>query len=283
MRRAGPQGDDEGAAAEGRRAVRRPADRALDERREDAAALDHRAGRVHVHVDPDAAAPDGQDTPDEAEEALLPRPVEAGRAAAERPDPRLGGERLEGQERVQPAPVDRREEEVATCRRDVLAAPRVDAEPADAEQEGPPEPAREAVGEPGANLRRLPEPVEPLADVASRPAQLLGPNVRRGSPRPRARSSRRRGCEDVARRDSVAVSAAPARRVPFRPLPGGRAGAMPPGQDRQRAQHEGGADDRRDRDVEEDPVVGAERLEEEARRAVPDEEEQDDVARAQSA
>ena len=162
-----------------------PADRPLDERGEDAAPLEDGAGGRDVDVDPDAAAPDREHAADDPQESLLPGPVEAGRAAPQGPDARLGGDGVEGQEGVHPAAVDGGEQEVAAAGREVLATARVHAEPEHAHQQDAGQHARQPEGDPCPDRGRLPEPVEALADVPPRPADLVRPDVRVGPSPPR--------------------------------------------------------------------------------------------------
>ena len=98
----------------------RAADGALGHLDEDRPGIDDGTRRCHVLLDPDAAAPDGQQPTDPPDQPLAPGRGEGGRPAAQEPAARLGRQGVLDDERVDPSSMRRRDEEVAARRRQML-------------------------------------------------------------------------------------------------------------------------------------------------------------------
>src|SRR3954452_4648860 len=119
-RRARPQRDERCAEAERADPSRRTADRPFGHLDEDTAAGDDGACGVDVNVDPETAPPDGQETADPPRKDLTGPAPDRRRGAAEEPRARLERQCVHRDERIHPAPVRRRDEQVAAALRQVL-------------------------------------------------------------------------------------------------------------------------------------------------------------------
>ena len=105
-------------------------------------------------------APHRQHPADTMREPLAPLRAERGRAAAEEPDPGLERQGVHDQERIHPASVDRRHEQVAASDGQPLAARRVHLEAERPEQHEPRQDGQEA-NQPGLRLGLTAEPASP--------------------------------------------------------------------------------------------------------------------------
>ena len=143
-----------------------------------------RAG-CDVPVHADAAAPDGEHPAQAMEQPLPPARGERRRAAPEEPGARLKRQGVEDQERVHPAAVDRRDHEVATGLRKVLAAAR--RRPGTGTAPKRTNRARRANARKSGAGRRLGRPAEPLEALRGhRPGPRRAPaerGVRAGAAR----------------------------------------------------------------------------------------------------
>ena len=311
-RRARSKRDERRADPERREAPRRPSDAALGEEDEHATGIDHGAGRGQVLLDADAAAPDREHAAEAPQQPLLPALVERRRGTAEEPGTRLQRQRVQDEERIDPAAMDCADEQIAAGRaRRTCSCP----DRSIRKRSRPKKTSRAIGARAGRRATRVTsgvaaEPCKPFPGVAARRPQRLGRDA--GRLRPRARGRRpsapaaaarlagpaggrarsaggRRGDRVVDGRDvegSSSTSSSSPRSSRLRDrgrrhdhvIRGARS-AVTEVEDRQRAHDEPGRDDLGDRNPEEHPVVRAQRLEHEPDAAVPDEEHRDEVAR----
>ena len=206
--------------------TRRAAHGALRHLDEDRAVARHGAGRRHVAVDADAAAPDRQQPADAVDQPLAPAGGERRRRAAQEPAPRLLGQGVHHHERVHPAPVRRPDQQVAAGPRQELPAGRVDVEPEQAEDHEPGDEPQEPVQQRGPGLGLAAEPRQALgAAVLARLRQGLRgePRWRRAGVAPASRARRQAGRSPGS---SPAPAASPGSSCPS-PRPGSSAAGSP--------------------------------------------------------
>ena len=134
-RGAGAQCDQCRADPEGGGRIRRPGHAALRYEDEDPAIAQDGPRRLDVLLDTDAAAPHGQHPAEPMEEPLSPARAERRRATPQEPDTGLEGQRVHDEERVHPAAMDRRDEQVPPAGRQSLLPRPSDLEPEGTEQE----------------------------------------------------------------------------------------------------------------------------------------------------
>ena len=164
------------SAAPGRKGPSRPGgpvDRALGHLDEDRACLDDRPRRPDVAFDAEPAAPDRQQAAEAMDQPSRQREVNVDGPLPRNQQRGSGGQRVHRDERVHPAAVRRRDEQVAAPR-EVLLAGRLDPEAEHAEQHEAGDEAEQPVEQRGARLGLRAEPVEALARAAARGRQRLG-------------------------------------------------------------------------------------------------------------
>ncbi len=171
----------------------RTADGPLGHLREDGAIGDHGAGRGHVLLDPDAAAPHRQESAKAVDEALPPARREGRRGAAEEPRARFRRDRVHHDERIHPAAVGGPDQQIAASRQELLAGgpdPHPE-EPEDDEARHQPE---DPVEDRRLRLRRPAKPGQPFDGTTTRRGERLrrDPTAWRSRP-PGSRSRRRLG------------------------------------------------------------------------------------------
>ncbi|MDQ3937973.1 MAG: hypothetical protein M3253_04750 [Chloroflexota bacterium] len=154
--------------------VRRPADGALDEECQHGAFIDHGLRGGDVYADVCATAPDRQQTTDVVQQALLPGSVESRRCAAQKPWPRLARQGAEYEQRVDPAAMQSRGEDVAAGRQ-VGATVDGEADPADAKQKELTGADQQPVEQARSPAR---SPAEPVEALERRPAATYGQRLR---------------------------------------------------------------------------------------------------------